>query len=184
MVIITKYRLEHNEENIWILISLEDPVCPECGSTLSRRDMRKRIYRQAGGETQWILIFRLKCTNDDCGRLHHELPDCVFPYKHYRTDVIEDVVDGVVGAEDLETEDYPCEGTMNHWKWWMLHNEVNIDCQLKSVAHRILDFGVEFLKLELLLLREIRNRISRGWLSSIAGYIYNSGGRIEPYPGI
>ena len=41
----------------------------------------------------------------------------MFPYKHYGTEIIEDVVDEVVGPDDLETENYPCEATMKHWKW-------------------------------------------------------------------
>ena len=37
----------------------------------------------------------------------------MFPYKHYDAGLIEDVVDGVVSG-DLEIENYPCEGTMDH----------------------------------------------------------------------
>ena len=40
----------------------------------------------------------------------------MFPYKHYGTEIIEDVVDEVVGPDDLGIEDYPCEETMKHWK--------------------------------------------------------------------
>lgn len=36
----------------------------------------------------------------------------MIPYKHYGSDIIEDVVDEVVGCDDLGTEDYPCESTM------------------------------------------------------------------------
>ncbi len=50
----------------------------------------------------------------------------MIPYKHYGSDIIEDVVDEVVGSDDLGTEDYPCEGTMKHWKWWISQNEANI----------------------------------------------------------
>ena len=49
-------------------------------------------------------------------RLHYELPDCIFPYKHDGTQSVEDVVDEVVSSEDLGIEDYPCEGAMKHWK--------------------------------------------------------------------
>ena len=44
------------------------------------------------------------------------------PYKHYGSGIIEDVVDDVLGPDDPGTEDYPCEATMNHWKWWLSHN--------------------------------------------------------------
>lgn len=51
----------------------------------------------------------------------------MIPYKHYGSDIIEDVVDEVVGSDDLGTEDYPCEGTMKHWKWWISQNEVMLE---------------------------------------------------------
>lgn len=104
-------------KKIFLVISEEDAICPECQSPLCRRDRKLRVYKEAGGKKSWFAINRLKCTNEKCRRLHHELPDCMFPYKHYGTEIIEDVVDEVVGPEDIETEDYPCEGTMKHWKW-------------------------------------------------------------------
>ncbi len=77
------------------------------------------MHRIAGGDKEWYLIRRLKCSNGKCGRLHNELPDCICPYKHYDAELIEDVADGVVSEEDRETEDYPCAGTMKHWRWWL-----------------------------------------------------------------
>ena len=35
----------------------------------------------------------------------------MIPYKHYGSDIIEDVVDEVVGSDDLETENYPVSYT-------------------------------------------------------------------------
>lgn len=169
-------------KKIFLVISEEDTICPECGSSLCRRDRRLRIYKEAGGEKKWFAINRLKCTNDKCRRLHNELPDCMLPYKHYGTGIIEDVVDEVVDSDDLDTEDYPCEGTMKHWKWWMFHNEANINGQMKSMLHHLLDLDTEFLKSSDSLLEGLREKVSPGWLSVVVRFIYNSGGRIEPYP--
>ena len=47
----------------------------------------------------------------------------MIPYKHYGSDIIEDVVDEVVGSDDLETENYPCEATMKNWKRWISRND-------------------------------------------------------------
>lgn len=165
---------------IFFVISEEDTVCPECGSPLCRRDKKRRIYKEAGGKKQWFLINRLKCTK--CKKLHSELPDCIIPYKQYGADIIEDVIDGVRTADDLETEDYPCEGTMKHWKWWLSKNEANINGQMKSMLHHLLDLKTEFLKSGDSLLEELRERVSPGWLRVVTRFIYNSGGRIEPYP--
>lgn len=167
---------------IFFVISEEDTVCPECGSPLCKRDKKRRIHKIAGGKKQWFIINRLKCTNANCGRLHSELPDCFVPYKHYDAELIEDVVDEVQTSDDLETENYPCEGTMKHWKCWVSHNGTNINGQMKSMLHHLLDLNTEFLKSKDSLLEELRERISPGWLSVVVRFIYNLGGRIEPYP--
>lgn len=99
-----------------MVISEEDAICPMCGSPLCKRDKRMRVHKTAGGKKSWYIINRLKCTNKKCGKLHNELSDCMVPYKHYGTQLIEDVVDEAVGPDDLETENYPCEATMSHWK--------------------------------------------------------------------
>ena len=169
-------------KKIFLVISEEDTICPECGCPLCKRDRKLRVYKEAGGKKSWFAINRLKCTNEECRRLHNELPDCMFPYKHYGTEIIEDVVDEVVGPEDIETEDYPCEGTMKHWKWWLSRNEVNIDGQMKSMLQHLMDLDIEFLKSRDSLLEGLRERIRPGWLSVVVRFIYNSGGRIEPYP--
>ena len=167
---------------IFFVISEEDTICPVCGSPLCKRDKKLRVHKEAGGKKSWFAINRLKCSNEHCNRLHNELPDCLIPYKHYGTAIIEDVLDGVMGPDDLDTEDYPCEGTMNHWKWWFAHNEANINGQMKSMLHHLMDFDIKFLKSIESLLKELRERICPGWLRVVTRIIYNSGGRIDPYP--
>ena len=106
----------------------------------------------------------------------------MIPYKHYGTQIIEDVVDEVLGPDDPRTENYPCEATMKHWKWWMFQNKANINGQMKSVLQHLMDLDIEFLKSRDSLPEGLRERISPGWLSVVVRFIYNSGGRIEPYP--
>ncbi len=169
-------------KKIFLITSKEECICPCCGGRLKYRDHRLRVHKVAGGGKEWYQIRRLKCTDDKCGKLHNELPDCMFPNKHYDAGLIEDVVDGIVSKDDIEIEDYPCEGTIKHWKWWMRGNEKNMEGQIRSAAHRILGFGQGFLKSTDSLLEELKERISPGWLKAAARFIYNSGGRIPPYP--
>lgn len=84
--------------------------------------------------------------------------------------------------DDRDTEDYPCADTMDHWKFWIRLNEATIDGQMKSTAYRLLDLGTLFLQSTDSLLKELRERISPGWLSVVTRYIYNSGGRIDLSP--
>ncbi|WP_289423590.1 DUF6431 domain-containing protein [Faecalibaculum rodentium] len=169
-------------KKIFLITSKEKSVCPYCGGCLKPRDHRKRVHKVAGGGKEWYLIRRLKCTDDKCKKLHNELPDCMFPYKHYDCGLIEDVVEGVISEEDLETEDYPCEGTIKHWKWWMERNRENMEGQIRSAAQRFLDYEEGFLKTRESLLEGLKERISPGWLKAAARFIYNAGGRIQPYP--
>lgn len=39
-----------------------------------------------------LVVRRLRCTQ--CRKIHHELPDCVVPYKRYESACVEQVVSG------------------------------------------------------------------------------------------
>lgn len=164
----------------FLIISEEDHICPCCGGALHKRDKRRRVHKLEGGKKEWYIINRLKC--ERCGKLHNELPDCLVPYKHYDAQLIEDVVDGTVSEEDPAAEDYPCEGTMKHWRWWASRNGANINGQIRSMVHHLMDLDNGFLRSTDSLLKELKERICPGWLSIVTRFIYNSGGRIEPFP--
>ncbi len=124
-----------------------------------------------------MLIPRYRCNH--CNRLHSALPDFIVPYKHYTSEIIEVAIEA--SQEDF-FEDYPCEGTIKHWKWWFAVNRTGIEGQIKSASYRLLDKDEAFLKSRGSLLRE-RDR-KAGWLSQVVRFIYNSGGRIPPKPEI
>ena len=69
---------------------------------------------------RWLMVRRFRCSS--CHALHTELPDCLIPYKHYQTEIISGVIDGVVTQDDLECEDYPCFDTMRLWMAWFTQN--------------------------------------------------------------
>lgn len=95
------------------------------------------------GEKKACLLRRLRC--DRCRRLHIELPDVLTPYKHYATEIIENVVDEVSSPDDPSTEDYPCERTMQRWSEWIRRNTTQIDGFLRSICRRLSDPGKEHL---------------------------------------
>lgn len=160
---------------IFFCRSGEDPVCPCCGGKLRYRDRRQRVCKSYGGRKVWILIRRLKCSK--CSKLHEELPDMLVPYKHYKAEVIENVIDEVCTPDDLETEDYPCEKTMGRWKRWITCNIDQIDGILKSVGHRYFEMSESLLRSKYSLLQELR-RQGNGWLSICVRVILNSGGSL------
>lgn len=96
------------------MITNNESNCPLCGGDLKYYDKVKRIVRTKRRDTQWVKIRRLKCV--DCGVLHRELPDFIFPYKQYEAEVILGVLEGFITPETLGYEDYPCEMTMYRWR--------------------------------------------------------------------
>ena len=96
------------------MISENTAVCPECGGGLKYYDSVQRIVRTKGGITTWIVIRRLRCEN--CNGVHRELPESIFPYKQYESEVILGVIEGLITSDTLGYEDYPCEMTMARWR--------------------------------------------------------------------
>jgi hypothetical protein len=163
----------------FLVVSDEDAVCPVCGVKLAYRDRRVRIYQQPGGRKDHLIIRRLRCPK--CGGYHCELPDCIAPEKHYASKTIEDVLDGSATSDDLDTEDYPCEHTMDRWDRWLRINSQRIDGYLRSIGYRLLGLGMEFLKSQDSLLTKLRNTVIHGWLPAVLRIIVNSGGSLVPY---
>lgn len=178
MIIISDYTLSFNEEaDIFCSEYSGEFYCPECAALLKHRDFKPRIMRFEGGNKHNIQIERLKCAG--CCRIHNALPDCLTPFKHYCTEVISGVLAGVITSDDLDGEDYPCERTMERWRHWMIANHLRIDGYLRSIGHRLLDFGEELLMSKVSLLDKLQESTG-DWLETILRIIYNSGGFLVP----
>ncbi len=158
-------------------------MCPVCQSPMKHKDWRRRHIRKEGGEKYWGKIRRLYC--EKCHRLHNELPSCLSPYKHYDVEVIEGVVDDVTASDIANTEDHPCEKTMERWKAWVEHNRPFIEGYIRSVGYRILGFGEAFLKACGSVLDWMRGTYhdnERHWLTMVNQIVYNTGSSLEPWP--
>ena len=101
------------------------------------------------------------------------------PHKHYAAKVIEDTVDEAIGPDDLSTEDYPCEQTMQRWKNWIERNQTQMEGCLRSAAYRILDYSDQLLNSGVSLLKNMRE-LGAGWLCIVQRFVYNSGGAMAP----
>jgi hypothetical protein len=85
-------------------------------------------------EKQLLKIRRLYCP--PCERIHHELPDCIVPYKRYSADVIENVINGQSKKQDA------CSGgTAERIREWWRRIMPYFLCILQSLAER---FDVRF----------------------------------------
>ena len=101
------------------MIANDETTCPICRGHLKYYDSVPRILRTKKGKIEHIEIRRLRCA--DCGSLHRELPDSIFPYKQYEAEIIRGVLDGLITCETLGYEDFPCEMTMIRWRTQNLH---------------------------------------------------------------
>ncbi|MDA8220787.1 MAG: DUF6431 domain-containing protein [Desulfitobacterium hafniense] len=80
----------------------ESIPCPCCGEQLNVIGSRKRICKNNEGQTKVLVIRRLRCV--DCHRIHHELPDCLVPYKRYESNCIECAVSDGSGLTDVAAD--------------------------------------------------------------------------------
>jgi hypothetical protein len=88
-------------------------VCPNCGGELKHYDSVKRVVKGRRGVKKQVKLRRLKCS--ECSKLHRELPESILPYKHYESEVIKGVREGLITPETIGFEDYPCSMTMFRW---------------------------------------------------------------------
>jgi hypothetical protein len=135
----------------------------------------RRINRKIGGENEWMLIERRKCTNKSCRKTHRLLPVISLPYKHYDAGVIEDVIDGTINEEALSEEYNPSESTLQRWRKWAERLMKDLEGHMRSAAYRILEMTEEFLNTRVSLLEGLRERLNYGWLSAAMRIYINTG---------
>lgn len=153
------------------------PPCPFCRADLSYRDSRRRVSKLEGGVKRWLVIRRFRCRS--CQTLHTELPDCLAPYKHYQTEIISGVVDGVITQDDLESEDYPCLDTMRLWLAWFTQNLERMEGLLHKALYEV-SGNIQELQYPSGSLLEKLRRTTSNWLEQVLRTIYNSGGFLVP----
>ena len=132
MVMSFCYRLKERG-GFYYVIPLAASYCPICQSLLVMRATRQRVIWVNEEVKKILVIRRLHCEN--CNRIHHELPDCLVPYKRYGAKIIESIAAN-------NTKDAPCPiGTVRRLRgWWaaVMPYFLNI---IKSLVEK---FGVRF----------------------------------------
>ena len=85
--------------------------CPLCNASLTVIGSRPRTRRPPDGSRQILIIRRLQC--EECRRIHHELPDCLVPYKRYDAESLETfAMEGRAAAIAAD------ESTLQRWEAW------------------------------------------------------------------
>lgn len=91
------------------------------------RGRRRRVLFDSADTRRVLMIRRLMCCG--CGQIHHELPDCVVPYKRHSAEAIEEMI------ADPEEAPYETSTTRRITAWWgsVLPYFLNV---LKSLAEK------------------------------------------------
>jgi hypothetical protein len=100
-------------KTVFFVRSTETVPCPCCGQELEVIGSRKRICKQSGCDDLWLIIRRMRCISESCGKIHHELPDMLVPYKRYAAEHIEQVV-STSAPIDVAVD----EATLYRWRCW------------------------------------------------------------------
>ena len=102
--------------------------CPLCGELLYVRGTRLRTVVDSSGTKLRLIIRRLKCSG--CNRIHHELPDCIVPYKRHCAETIESII-----IDELDKA--PCESrtAQRIVSWWRVMKSYFSNI-LKSIAKK------------------------------------------------
>nr|WP_254223113.1 DUF6431 domain-containing protein [Brevibacillus parabrevis] len=122
--------LKRSREAAFFVKSAEQVAAPCCGGCLCVVGSRPRAWFQSAGEKRKLIIRRLYC--EMCGRIHHELPDILVPYKRYDAESIE-----VVVSEPTRTDIAADESTLYRWKCWFVAWAVYAAGCLESIAKRL-----------------------------------------------
>ena len=98
---------------VYKIKSCETSTCPICGGCFCVIGIRRRQMINTAGDLEILIIRRLRCEDKRCRKIHHELPDCLYPYKRHCAETIENVIDG-------KEDNTPCgiDEAERLKKWW------------------------------------------------------------------
>ena len=112
-------------------------LSPCCGEELRVIGSRKRKITSGAGDHRVLVIRRMRC--NQCKKIHHELPDCVVPYKRYEAECVEQVVVEAEAEVSVAADD----ATLRRWKNWFHEHSVYLLGALRSIAIRFHEDPVE-----------------------------------------
>jgi hypothetical protein len=101
------------------------------------RGTKQRVNWLGEDEKRILIIRRLHCKQ--CDRIHHELPDCIVPYKRYGASIIKDIV-----IENTQTQDIHCstETIKRIRDWWAVVYPYFLNILLTLVEKYGVEFGI------------------------------------------
>jgi hypothetical protein len=171
MIIIHNYLLDNKTNPDFFYVRSRETIhCPNCEDRLKVIGSRKRGLIEYSGERRALIVRRLRCLG--CGRVHHELPDIIVPYKRYSSEAVE----LIITSSNTETEDYSCElSTAVRLKLWFFLLRDYFKNALISLTF-LYDYDIELRDEINSLIPCIDSRSGvTGWLKKLVRFLVNSG---------
>lgn len=107
MILLTEYTILFHD-GFYFVHTSKQSICPVCGTFLIVRDSRHRKVKDSSGGVYFFKLRRLRCMH--CNQVHLEIPDCLYPNKHYFRDSITAAIEGSI---DYCAAD---DSTIRRWK--------------------------------------------------------------------
>jgi len=132
MIILSGFQYHLEERGGILYVKTDEKLnlnCPICNAMLTEIGVRLRKVISPEGDKEVLQIRRMRC--EECGKIHHELPDYLVPYKRHCAETIEKVT-----ADNLG--DVPCEPAVVHKikAWWLAIKDYFLNI-LIAVAERM-----------------------------------------------
>ncbi len=158
-------------KRVFLVRSMEKSVCPICMGELEIIGSRRRYVIEATGSRQTLVIRRMRCLNNVCGKIHHELPDILVPYKIHAAEILEKII--VKDTQEVPLE----ESTIHRIRSWFYHRADALVGGLIGV-YTVLNkgSGVDLSTLPRSILSRIHFFVdkSSGWLKRLVRILVNN----------
>jgi hypothetical protein len=171
MVILSEFKIERKGDSLFVR-SHEVNFCPVCGGSLRVIGSRGRSYVKTNGNTVRIVIRRLRCNEEKCNRIHHELPNTLVPYKRHCSLTIERAVTGI-GLSTI----YADISAVRRIRIWFRERLDYIYGELLHARSRLEGFSEQYIKNpSVSKLKRIHNLVgsSPGWLKQVVRILVNN----------
>ncbi len=150
---------------------MEKSICPLCQTDLKVLGSRKRKLIDEDGITITLVIRRLRCKNEQCKKIHHELPDTVIPYKRHTTMTYERTIEGIDYNAPVENSTL-----LKIRKWFQDRADALVGGLLGAYVMVTNDFAVGLSTFPQSMLERIRFFVGKdpGWLKKVVRILVNN----------
>lgn len=179
---------------MFFIESKEQHNCPTCTGNLVGYGIINRHIKDENSQKVWYKISRKKCS--DCNKTHNMIPDFMLPYKHYKAEIIQEVIDNEEEAKtnvktETKTDSCPVndknevnkdvgmyiaaeESTIYRWKKWFRDMQEKLNSNLKAIWQVNKRLFFPLLDNTISLLTEFR-KSGGNWLAKTIGLTINAG---------